>query len=793
MNKIIHFLFFTFLGLIASGQTADFSYQSSDGLFCSPSSINFTQTSTGNPVGFVWDFGNGSIVNSSNASTYYSSPGTYNVQLIVIYKNNTITVNKSIIINPGISVAIGLDRNYICTPGAINFTASGSASITNYEWDFGDGQPILNTTVANIAHTFTNFKSFPINLKATNGNGCVARTATTIYVKAPEITGTISPTSGCVPINASFNSNVNVPVGGSVTQYSWDFGDGNSIVNTSNSISHVYSNAGEYAPTLQITTNEGCTNNFSFTPIGYGTPPYNTIGYSLDSVICGSGIAELVVNATNANRFLWTFGDNETASVVDTFITHRYATLGVKTITATPSYNGCNGTPVSFQVKVEGVIASYDFSNTCADRKTYSFTNTTQGNQSLITWDFGDGSAIVHTANAVHTFPLNGSFVTRLTVIDSITGCIDSYDQTIYTANPVLQNPDTSICRKTNTTFTLLNNYNSPGASYFWQVAGEKRGPYPDTTITVSANFFGNFYDYVEINLGPESCPDTVWLNHYLEVKGPDLNFSSPVSICLKDQYQPINSSKPYLPGDSVLTWLWDFGVDSTRDSTYQPRPYIYKNASSYNVKLTARDVNGCIDSLIKPVVVNSLPILFVIPKLDTLCAGGQTTLIAFHRDPIGWTPAASLSCANCDTVVARPMISTEYVATATNSFGCKVNDTSMVRVFSPFTTMITGGVPICQNDSLQLMVTPAGKMIQWAPAVGLTSYNQYNPVAFPGQTTTYTATLKDSVGCFTSTADFEVKVKSLPVVKAGPDQVIPYYSNFTISPQYSKNVTKYV
>ena len=129
-----------------------------------------------------------------------------------------------------------------------------------------------------------------------------------------------------------------------------------------------------------------------------------------------------------------------------------------------------------------GVIAAYSYSNSCTDKKTFSFNNTSQGNLSSVSWDFGDGSPVVNTVNATHTFPSSGSFVTKLTVTDNITGCSDTYSQTIYTANPSLVNPDTSICKNDSTTFSVINNYNNPSATYTWYVAG-KAGPSTDSSF----------------------------------------------------------------------------------------------------------------------------------------------------------------------------------------------------------------------------------------------------------------------------------------------------------------------
>jgi len=119
--------------------------------------------------------------------------------------------------------------------------------------------------------------------------------------------------------------------------------------------------------------------------------------------------------------------------------------------------------------------------------------------------------------------------------------------------------------------------------------------------------------------------------------------------------------------------------------------------------------------------------------------------------------------------------------------------DSILVKVYPPFTAVASANdVYICLNDTAHLYVDPPGKRIVWSPPTGLSDPNNYGPVVAPKQTTAYTATLTDSVGCFTSTVSINVHVKSLPTVEAGPDQSYPYNSPFTINPVYSNNIANY-
>jgi len=222
MHKFQLLLFLLFYSVYANSQTADFTYQTAGGLYCTPSVVQFTKTASGSPRGFIWNFGNGQVSNSANPQVAYTKAGTYTVKLVVVYKNNAITVSKTITINPSVTASIKTDRSYICTPGDINFTASPAG--INYEWNFGDGSGIISSATNTIAHSFSVKTGYTVRLKATNAEGCYDTTSTTVILKDPTVTGTVTPPSGCIPATVRFTASANIPSKSSVSKYTWNLG-----------------------------------------------------------------------------------------------------------------------------------------------------------------------------------------------------------------------------------------------------------------------------------------------------------------------------------------------------------------------------------------------------------------------------------------------------------------------------------------------------------------------------------------------------------------------------------------
>lgn len=794
MHKGVAFFCFFLFSTCLVGQTVSFTYKSTTNSYCNPDTIQFTQTSTGNPVGYIWDFGNKRFSHAANPSVIYTSPGTFTVKLLVIYQQGTVQATNIVVINPTIDPSFSYDKNSLCKPGTINFTAIGNGAAISYDWDFGDGTPVLNTASKIINHFYATYGNFKVTLTVNGVGGCISSSTNNITVQKPAIDATVSATKGCIPVIINFNATVSVLPGDGISSYLWTYGDGSPSVSTLvNNTSHSYNTTGKFLPDLVVTTTNGCSNNFTFDSLAFGIPPTSLIAYPKKNVICGSETAEFVGKATNATSYIW--NNSETIDEVnDTISTHKYATLGNKKIIVTPSFNGCLGKKDSFNINVIGVIAKFEFKNFCTDKKTFSFTNRSLGNKSSIVWDFGDSSPQDNSVNVTHSYADTGSYVVSLTVSDIITGCSDTYTQKVSIATPILSNPDRAVCRNSTTSFTVSDIYPGVASKYAWYVVGKSPGQGSKNILDIKADLFGNFNNYVVITNGSQYCPDTVYLDHKILVKGPVTNFTSQDTMCLNTSLNVTNTSRPYIPGENIVQWNWNFKDGSIPDTSFQPQPHEYSNPGVYPVTLTATDINGCTDIFFKAITVAEDAFIYILPKTDTLCQGQSKTLIAYQSDSIMWSPANFVSCVNCDTVLVNPNKTTTFYATSTSAFGCTAKDSALVKVYLPFTaTTPASDLYICLGESAQLEADPAGYKVIWSPPNALSDPNVYNPAASPLVTTTYTATLNDSVGCFSSSVDVIVHLKTLPTVDAGPDKFYPYNSAFTISPVYSNNVVSYL
>ena len=106
-------------------------------------------------------------------------------------------------------VSVSPNRNYLCTPGPVTFTASGTGP---YLWSFGDNSTETTDSAVN-THTYTAFGNYIISVTASNVQGCTATAFTQVRILAPAITATVLRKAGAYPATAQFTARVLVPAG----------------------------------------------------------------------------------------------------------------------------------------------------------------------------------------------------------------------------------------------------------------------------------------------------------------------------------------------------------------------------------------------------------------------------------------------------------------------------------------------------------------------------------------------------------------------------------------------------
>lgn len=227
-----------------------------------------------------WNFGDGTPeVNGVDFEHTFRRSGTYKVTLTVrnsfgqnIEKDWQITVMPFNIINNDISVYPAKGS----TPLRVHYTAKpkvfGQPTQLKYLWDFGDGttsQTISGDHVyskkGDYRITFTLKDDYHPNLNLTPWTGMVTVLPPVITVK---VQGT--PTTGVIPLQVRFYSEIKVEGGPTDIEYQWDFGD-DTISNVPNP-THTFAEPGRYKVVLRVRDWKNDT-SFTSSALIYALPP----------------------------------------------------------------------------------------------------------------------------------------------------------------------------------------------------------------------------------------------------------------------------------------------------------------------------------------------------------------------------------------------------------------------------------------------------------------------------------------------------------------------------------------
>ena len=275
-------------------------------------SVRFTDESAdpeGEPLTYVWNFGDGATSTATNPIHQYDTPEAVLVTLTVtddegVSDSTTLTI----VIFPTIRPVA--DFRHEPEGGTIHDTVAfydessdDDGSILAWEWDFGDGE---TSRRKDPTHTFEDKGTHRVTLTVEDddGNTDTATISVTIVNLPPTAEFSVSTNAaqmGEIRIDDEirFTDASSDPEDHTLT-YAWDFGDGSS--SDASSPSHSYDEAGSYTVELTVADDEGETATASTSlsieaaPTGGGGIP----GFPYASLALGALLGALMLSKLRA-------------------------------------------------------------------------------------------------------------------------------------------------------------------------------------------------------------------------------------------------------------------------------------------------------------------------------------------------------------------------------------------------------------------------------------------------------------------------------------------------------------
>jgi gliding motility-associated-like protein len=632
----------------------------------------------------------------------------------------------------------------------------------SWDWDFGDGDTIQNSTATTVNHTYAATGNYTVVLTSYNlTSGCPPFVDTLqIWVRAPVAVIALDSLA-CLYSEVLFDASNSIDDSSTCNRgYQWLFGDGTPPWLSGNDSSYYsYSTAGTFPITLIVHDVNGCCDSAS-----------SFITISDISAEIGStpvvGCSPLLVNFMDSSwsdapitDWMWVVTPGDTVYTDTTshlyidpmptdvylYITDSLGCTDSDTITVLPSLPDASFYPGNAQYL-------------CAGDSVHFMGIDTLGTTLL--WDFGDGGS--SAANSPwHTYTAGGFYTVGLTLTDSI-GCSD-----VETKNNLVRVQDypdvgfySSADSLVNTCFPIVVTFFDTSvvdifANRDWDL-GFGGQIVPDPSVGWLYDSAGT-YDITLIVTTTFGCTDS--LTQQLVVDGPSANFTlGPNSIC-----QGGVITFDLIDTIDVSAWHWDFGdgVDtgSVAPVTHQ-YDFVPPGGQTFASLVFWGPDSTCASTVTLPVFIHEV-IADCGVSDTTLCLGDLLYISGQHTnaDNVFYDFGDGVTATEANPgshLYTAPGTYVFTVIVSNDSLGCADTCSQLITVYRIEQVVVSDGA-ICSTDSFQLLAV-GGVSYLWTPNTYLTNDTIANPIAFPTSTTTYTVTSTDINGC-TSTASAEVTV----------------------------------
>ncbi len=229
-------------------------------------------------------------------------------------------------------------------------------------------------------------------------------------------------------------------------------------------------------------------------------------------------------------------------------------------------------------------------------------------------------------------------------------------------------------CIPFSVTFTNATS-NGPNSAYIWRLGnGVETTTNPNPTVTYTTP---GTYSVTLVVTNSTTCnkidSSIIYLTAY---PVPTVNFTYSTSPC-NNTITTLNFSNGNFGANP---YSWNFGNAAT--SSLTAPSYSYPTNGTFNISLTAVDLNGCSSTQTKPVTIFKFNPGVV--SSFSICYGSSAPLPASGGTSYTWSPSSSLSNALTGTPIASPTVNTVYTVNILNTsagFPCAGTLTTQVDV----------------------------------------------------------------------------------------------------------------
>jgi len=449
------------------------------------------------------------------------------------------------------------------------------------------------------------------------------------------VAAAISSTTGAAPLTVSFDGSGSSDFeDGSVSSYSWNFGDG--VTGSEALVDHIYTSAGNYTATLTVADSRGATDSAAVAITVTEPPPkemhvsdismsVNKTGKNVNATATVTIIDEdghPVSNATVSGS--WSGLVSGSASGITgsngsvTLTSPKSKQSGIFTFTITNvSSSGFiydEGASVTYKsINSDGSSTNQDPVADAGSNQTVDVDTTvtfdgsgSSDDGSIVTyaWDFGDGSSPGGSVAPTHIYSSAGTYTVTLTVTDNEE--VTDSDTTVITVIDGSANQDPVADAGSNQTVDLGDTVTFDGTgssdpegsslSYAWDF-GDGSSPGSGVAPTHDYLSAGTYTVTLTVTDNEEATDSDTTVITVIDGSANQ----DPVADAGPNQTVDVGDTVTFdgsgsSDDGSIVTYAWDFGDGSSPGSGVAPT-HDYLSADTYTATLTVTDNEGATDS----------------------------------------------------------------------------------------------------------------------------------------------------------------------------------------------------
>ncbi|GJM34085.1 MAG: hypothetical protein DHS20C18_30860 [Saprospiraceae bacterium] len=555
---------------------------------CGPLTVQYTASPIEPGQTYAWNFFGGNPATSSdpNPTVIYNDPDLYDVQLIVTNAAGSDTVEITEFVEVfGLPVAAFEVDNALAS--TIISLSNNSVDADSYQWNFGDGSMSMAEAPE---YDYGVAGTYLLQLIASNecGNDTISEEIS-IYT-LPEAGIEVDQTLACAPVTVQFMA---TPVGPELN-YIWSFPGGNPNTSTLPDPEVTYDTPGLYDVSL-IVRNPAGSDTLTLTQL-IEIQPLPTADFTHNNTL-GFTEVEFSNTSSDADSYVWNFGDNTTSMEVDP--THNYGEDGTYIVQLIATNNCGSDTLEQEVVILTTPSASFtsDIRSGCAPFEV-NFIASPQEDGLTYAWIFEGGTpATSSLPNVEVTYDTPGQFDVQL-IVSNAAGAFTIVEGSYITVNTV---PVAAFTHQVNAFTTQFFNDSGEADSFLWNFGDDSESMEENPTHEYTGN--GTYLVTLTAtnDCGSTTITDTVIIDSAFPVvafEATENTGCAPLTVSFESQSENADSLS------------WSFPGGSPAFSSDINPVIVYETPGIYNVTLVAINAIGSAAlTEIELVVVNGPPL----------------------------------------------------------------------------------------------------------------------------------------------------------------------------------------